>query len=436
MIENGVRGPQLIDLTRVLTNCKTACIASYTRNPQGPATSFHISKLLKRQLRLEIYPDLLIWADFVSETTRKPGFRRPSPNNETSETTEVKSDARITVEGTGQDDRRQTRREDIHIHQEERRRPVRVTREEEVRFRDDDRRDTRIEVEREHYSQPFRRYASAQIDVEDRVYEKEDRLDITERELRSRFRPSSEPPVWQDKGTYPRQFEEKVKVTEHRTFEEPEHKHKLDMGYHDNEGHYHSFRHGLEKAADRILHPIHGSHHHHHRDSEVVVEDREVFVSAPRRETEHSSRRENKMSSATITIPCHHVRIGDLLILQGRPCQVIRITTSAQTGQHRYLGVDLFTKQLHEESSFVSNPSPSVYVQNMLGPVFKQYRVLDITENGRVVAMTEGGDVKQGLRVLDQSELLQRLTKAYDSGRGSIRTLDVRCINALTFQRA
>ena len=72
--------------------------------------------------------------------------------------------------------------------------------------------------------------------------------------------------------------------------------------------------------------------------------------------------------------------MGDLLILQGRPCQVIRITTSSATGQYRYLGVDLFTKELVEESSSVSNPSPSVIVQTMLGPVFKQYRVLDLQE--------------------------------------------------------
>jgi hypothetical protein len=128
-------------------------------------------------------------------------------------------------------------------------------------------------------------------------------------------------------------------------------------------------------------------------------------------------------STKTITIPCHHIRIGDLLILQGRPCQVIRITTSSQTGQHRYLGVDLFTKQLHEESSFISNPAPSVVVQNMLGPVFKQYRVLDIREDGRVVAMTESGDVKQGLPVLDQSALISRLTESFDNGRGSVRIL-------------
>ncbi|KAK3626282.1 woronin body major protein [Elasticomyces elasticus] len=125
----------------------------------------------------------------------------------------------------------------------------------------------------------------------------------------------------------------------------------------------------------------------------------------------------------TIAIPCHHIRICDFLTLQGRPCQVIRITTSAQTGQHRYLGVDLFTKQLHEESSFLSNPSPSVVVQNMLGPVFKQYRVLDIRDDGRVVAMTETGDVKQGLSVLDQANLLSRVRNSYANGRGSVCVL-------------
>jgi len=111
-------------------------------------------------------------------------------------------------------------------------------------------------------------------------------------------------------------------------------------------------------------------------------------------------------------------------MLQGRPCQVIRISTSSATGQHRYLGVDLFTKQLHEESSFVSVPAPSVVVQTMLGPVFKQYRVLDM-QDGSIVAMTDSGDVKQSLPVIDQSNLWPRLAKAFESGRGSLRVLVV-----------
>lgn len=75
----------------------------------------------------------------------------------------------------------------------------------------------------------------------------------------------------------------------------------------------------------------------------------------------------------------------------------------------------------------------------MLGPVFKQYRVLDLQEGtGKtsysypvelkantpsVVAMTETGDVKQAIPVIDQSNLWSRLSEAFESGRGSVRVL-------------
>jgi len=320
---------------------------------------------------------------------------------------------------------------------------------EDDRFNNRDRRDFKETRFEERYREPYSRYTSAQIDVEDRTFD--DRLDNVEQGYRQRTTPFTEEyraeTRWQDKSTSPRDypeqgyperervaFDEKVKITEERTVDPPssDRKHRVDMGYYDEDGHYHSFRHGLHRAADRILYgPDRSENHHHHhhserredREEDVVVEDREVTMSAPRYE-QRSSRSEYRAGPPnTITIPCHHIRIGDLLILQGRPCQVIRITTSAQTGQHRYLGVDLFTKQLHEESSFVSNPSPSVIVQNMLGPVFKQYRVLDIRDDGRVVAMTETGDVKQGLRVLDQSNLLSRLNDSFNNGRGSVRVL-------------
>lgn len=172
------------------------------------------------------------------------------------------------------------------------------------------------------------------------------------------------------------------------------------MGYYDESGHYHSFRAGMHKAADRMI-----------GGSDDTV--RETIIERPAA----SNSKPN-----TVTIPCHHIRLGDFLMLQGRPCQVIKITTSPSTGQYRYLGVDLFTKQLHEESSFVSHPAPSVVVQTMLGPVFKVYRVLDIQE-GEITAMTETGDIKQGLPVIDQSNLYGRLRRAFAAGAGSVRVM-------------
>jgi hypothetical protein len=171
--------------------------------------------------------------------------------------------------------------------------------------------------------------------------------------------------------------------------------------------------------ADRLMNPegreveireVRESHHHHHHPRHTTTRTRWV--------------EEDGIVPDTVTIPCNHIHLGDILILQGRPSQVIRISTSNATGQYRYLGVDLFTKQLHEESSAVSNPAPSVVVQTMLGPVLRQYRVLDM-QDGTIVAMTEAGDVKQNLAVIEQSNLWSRLRHAFDSGRGSVRVLVV-----------
>ena len=299
---------------------------------------------------------------------------------------------------------------------------------------------------------------NTEIDVEDRVSDRSysnqatygTNIDVTERDYRDRTVPFTEEyrtsRGWEDKSTYPRQvpadsnigrrgvrFDDQVNITEETTTVDPPReggrRHRLDMGYYDEEGQYHSFRRGLHRAADRILHPFESRERVVDREEDVIVEDREVNMGGGARYGPEIGQRssvsyaERRGPPNTVTIPCHFVRIGDLLILQGRPCQVIRITTSAQTGQYRYLGVDLFTKQLQEESSFVSNPSPSVVVQSVIGPVFKQYRVLDIRDDGRVVAMTETGDVKQGLPVLEQSNLFSRVSNSFNNGRGSVRVL-------------
>ncbi|KIW89656.1 woronin body major protein [Cladophialophora bantiana CBS 173.52] len=272
-----------------------------------------------------------------------------------------------------------------------------------------DRRDTRDHVE---------------VDYDRRqTYDKtlESQLDITEREYRRRVDP-----------TYDVEYERRRPVQADITVQKQEIKvdqpvRRRDMGYYDDDGNYHSFRRGVERAADRIMHPF--THHQHHRDGgrdEVVVtETRET--TGPTRVRDGSVEQvrfvEPRFGGRGVPIQCHFIRIGDILLLQGRPSQVIRISMSSQTGQYRYLGVDLFTRQLHEESSFISNPAPSVVVQTMLGPVFKQYRVLDIREDGLIVCMTESGDVKQGLPVIDQGGLFNRIDRAFADGRGSVRVL-------------
>lgn len=281
-----------------------------------------------------------------------------------------------------------------------------------------DYKDTRVDIEVD------RRGIRDSIDVEhDRrhTYDRrlQDQLDITEQDYRRRTDP-----------TFDVEYERRRPTAEVDIDINVDRSHKRDMGYYDDDGQYHSFRRGVERAADRIFHPFHHhdhqDHHHHDKRNEVVVDE----SSGPSRvrggsveQVRFVEPRRGHSGYNTVTIPCHFIRIGDLVILQGRPCEVIRISTSAQTGQYRYLGVDLFTKKLQEESSFNTNPEPSVYVQSMLGPVFKQYRILDIRNDGRVVCMTETGDVKQSLQVIDNNGLFDKIERSFGDGRGSVRAL-------------
>ncbi|RFU72959.1 woronin body major [Trichoderma arundinaceum] len=302
---------------------------------------------------------------------------------------------------------------------------------------------------------PPRDYTETQVKV-DSSRRFSSPIDVAEREYRERFRPQQPPqsstglelvPVRRprhqsekaskvneftvdERTTIARpNFREEIKITEEIREHTPyPSEQSAKMGYYDEEGSYHSIRQGVAKAVDKLL-PHH--HHHHHQphnngNNNTTITEHIDIVDV--RNDANPSRRpapaatESHSQPNTVSIPCHHIRLGDFLMLQGRPCQVIRISTSSATGQYRYLGVDLFTKQLHEESSFIANPAPSVVVQTMLGPVFKQYRVLDMSD-GYVTAMTETGDVKQGLSVIDQSNLWSRLQQAFESGRGSVRVL-------------
>jgi hypothetical protein len=295
---------------------------------------------------------------------------------------------------------------------------VRITREEERYRRPGSRQSERfVKEEFRPTPAPPRDYTETQVKVDSsRRYSSP--VDVAEREYRERFRPQQHPQQPPQSSTglelvpvrRPRRLSEKANkvhestVDERTTVARPNFREEIKI---------------TEEIRESTPYPSEQS-------AKMGYYDEEDLDVEAHRDTNHTRRAAPSSSTDsqpnTVSIPCHHIRLGDFLMLQGRPCQVIRISTSSATGQYRYLGVDLFTKQLHEESSFIANPAPSVVVQTMLGPVFKQYRVLDLAD-GYVTAMTETGDVKQGLAVIDQSNLWSRLQQAFESGRGSVRVL-------------
>lgn len=138
------------------------------------------------------------------------------------------------------------------------------------------------------------------------------------------------------------------------------------------------------------------------------------------------ARRENDMAETNpsngVTVSCGNIRLGGYLLLEGRPCRVIRISTSA-TGHYHYLGVDVSTDELHKQSSYITMPTVGEILQTMLSPVLKEYSVLGL-QNGRITAETDTGEVIDGISIPKHSRLYTRLSQALsDSSNGIIHIL-------------
>lgn len=122
---------------------------------------------------------------------------------------------------------------------------------------------------------------------------------------------------------------------------------------------------------------------------------------------------ENADSGAAMTVPmqCSSLRKGGHVVLKGRPCKVVEMSTS-KTGKHGHakvnmVGIDIFNGRKYEDMS------PSTH--NMDVPVVKRkdYELLAIDEDGYVSLLDDALGTKEDLK-LPEGELGQQIRDAFE----------------------
>ncbi|XP_017962732.1 eukaryotic translation initiation factor 5A [Drosophila navojoa] len=127
-------------------------------------------------------------------------------------------------------------------------------------------------------------------------------------------------------------------------------------------------------------------------------------------------------SGASLTFPtqCSALRKNGFVMLKGRPCKIVDMSTS-KTGKHGHakvhlVGIDIFTQKKYEDIC------PSTH--NMDVPHVKRddYQLTYISDDGYLTLMNDTGVIREDLKVPD-SPLGVALRNDHESGKDLLCTV-------------
>ena len=102
-------------------------------------------------------------------------------------------------------------------------------------------------------------------------------------------------------------------------------------------------------------------------------------------------------SSSTYPVQAGNIKKGGHLMIKGRPCKVIDVSTS-KTGKHghakaHFIAIDIFTNKKMEELCPSSHNIDVPFIKRT------EYTVIDINDDNYVVLVDEEGNTKEDLQI-------------------------------------
>lgn len=129
-------------------------------------------------------------------------------------------------------------------------------------------------------------------------------------------------------------------------------------------------------------------------------------------------------ASATYPMQCSALRKNGFVMLKGRPCKIVEMSTS-KTGKHGHakvhmVGLDIFTGKKCEDIC------PSTHNMDVPNVKREDLQLMDISDDGFLTLMCDGGDLREDLKLPD-GDLGNQLRSEFDAGREILCTVLKAC---------
>ncbi|KAI1934132.1 translation initiation factor eIF5A [Ophidiomyces ophidiicola] len=125
---------------------------------------------------------------------------------------------------------------------------------------------------------------------------------------------------------------------------------------------------------------------------------------------EHTFESADAGASATYPMQCSALRKNGFVVIKGRPCKIVEMSTS-KTGKHGHakvhlVAIDIFTGKKLEDLS------PSTHNMEVPNVTRKEYQLIDISEDGFLSLMADDGSTKDDVKLPD-GEVGEKIDKLF-----------------------
>ncbi|MCJ1408451.1 Eukaryotic translation initiation factor 5A [Ptychographa xylographoides] len=125
---------------------------------------------------------------------------------------------------------------------------------------------------------------------------------------------------------------------------------------------------------------------------------------------EHTFDSADAGASATYPMQCSALRKNGFVVIKGRPCKIVDMSTS-KTGKHGHakvhlVAIDIFTQKKLEELC------PSTHNMDVPNVSRREMQLLDISDDGFLSLMGEDGETKDDVKVPD-GEVGEKIEKLF-----------------------